>query len=57
MVCSQVADGADSLQIWRVAANILNKQLQTADGGGPPAWALGGGLTTVHNKKLSVTYI
>jgi hypothetical protein len=26
MVRPQVADGGDGLQIWRVAANILNKQ-------------------------------
>jgi hypothetical protein len=26
----QVADGGDGLQIWRVAANILNKQSRTA---------------------------
>jgi hypothetical protein len=26
----QIADGGESLQIWRVAANILNKQLRTA---------------------------
>jgi len=25
--------GGDGLQIWRVAANILNKQLQTTDKG------------------------
>jgi hypothetical protein len=31
MARPQVADGADDLQIWRVAANILNKQSQTAD--------------------------
>jgi hypothetical protein len=31
MVRSQVVDGGDSLQIWRVAANIFNKQSQTAD--------------------------
>jgi hypothetical protein len=29
----QVADGGDGLQIWRVAANILNKQSRTADKG------------------------
>jgi hypothetical protein len=29
-----------------VAAIILNKQSQTADRGCPPAWGLGGGLTT-----------
>jgi hypothetical protein len=26
-----VADGGDDLQIWRVTANILNKQLWTTD--------------------------
>jgi hypothetical protein len=31
MSCSQFADGGDSLQIWRVAANILNKKLWTTD--------------------------
>jgi hypothetical protein len=50
-------DGGDDLQIWRVAANILNKQLQTADRGWPPAWALGGAANktpspTVKNKLL-----
>jgi hypothetical protein len=29
----QVADGGDGLQIWRVPANILNKQSRTADKG------------------------
>jgi hypothetical protein len=33
MVRRQVADGGDGLQIWRVAANILNKQSRTADRG------------------------
>jgi hypothetical protein len=33
MAQPQVADGGDGLQIWRVAANILNKQSQTADRG------------------------
>ena len=32
--------------IRRVAANKLNKQLRTADEGGPPAWGLGEVLTT-----------
>jgi len=31
MACSQVAVGGDGLQVWSVAANILNKQWQTAD--------------------------
>jgi hypothetical protein len=33
MVRSQVADGGNTLQVWRVAANILNKQSRTADKG------------------------
>jgi hypothetical protein len=33
MVRLQVADGGDGLQIWRVTANILNKQSRTADKG------------------------
>jgi hypothetical protein len=40
MARPQVADGGDGLQIWRVAANILNKQSRTADKGGPPAWGV-----------------
>jgi hypothetical protein len=43
MACPQVADGGDSLQIWRVAANILNKQLQTADWGWPSSLGVGRG--------------
>jgi hypothetical protein len=31
MALPQVAVGGDGLQIWRVAANILNKQSRTAD--------------------------
>jgi hypothetical protein len=27
----QVEDGGDGLQIWKVAANVLNKQSGTAD--------------------------
>ncbi|KAJ4442627.1 hypothetical protein ANN_04216 [Periplaneta americana] len=33
MACAQVADRGDGIQIWRVAANILNKQSWTADEG------------------------
>ena len=40
--------------IWRVAANILNRQWQTADKVcGPPAWGLGEVLTTHHRKNVS----
>jgi hypothetical protein len=31
----QVVDGGDSLQIWRVAVNILNKQSWTGNKGWP----------------------
>jgi hypothetical protein len=27
------ADGGDSLQVWKVSVNVLNKQLRTADKG------------------------
>jgi hypothetical protein len=33
MARPQIAEGGDCLQIWRVAANILNKQSRTADKG------------------------
>jgi hypothetical protein len=52
MARPQVADGGNSLQIWRVAANILNKQ-SWISAGGPPAWGLSVGLTTPPRKKLS----
>jgi hypothetical protein len=51
MARPQVADGGDALQLWREAANILNKQSQTADKGGPSAWGLGVRLTTPHHKE------
>jgi hypothetical protein len=48
MARPRVADRGDGLQIWTVAANILNKQLWTADSG----WSssLGVGLTTLPRK-------
>jgi hypothetical protein len=33
MACPWVADGGGGLQMWTVAANILNKQSRTADKG------------------------
>jgi hypothetical protein len=41
----QVVD-RDGLQIWRVAANIFNKQSRTADRGWPFSLGVGWGLTT-----------
>jgi hypothetical protein len=43
MSCPQVADGADGLQILRVAANILNKQSQRANRGWPSSLVVGTG--------------
>jgi hypothetical protein len=48
----RVADGGDGLQIWRVAANILNKQSRTADEG----WSSSEVLTTHHRKKKKACY-
>jgi hypothetical protein len=44
----------NGLQIWRVAANILNKQLRRPTRGGPPAWGLGEVLTNPHQKNLNM---
>jgi hypothetical protein len=42
MARPQVADGKDGLQIWRVVANILNKQSRTADKGWYSSLGVGG---------------
>jgi hypothetical protein len=43
MARPQVADGGDGLQVWRVAANILNKQSRTAEKGWSSNWGVGRG--------------
>jgi hypothetical protein len=43
MARPQVADGGDGLQIWRAAANILNKQSPTADMGWSSSLGIGRG--------------
>jgi hypothetical protein len=45
------ADAGNTLQVWRVAANILNKQSQTEGRGGPQARGLGECLKTTRHKK------
>jgi hypothetical protein len=45
MARPQVPDKWGGLQVWRVAAHILNKQCGQLAGGVPPAWGLGGGRT------------
>jgi hypothetical protein len=43
MARPQVADGGDCLQIWRITANILNKQSRTADKGWSSSLGVGRG--------------
>jgi hypothetical protein len=43
MACPQAAGGRDGFQVWKVAANILNKQSRTADKVGLSSWGLGEG--------------
>jgi hypothetical protein len=54
MARPQVADGGDGLQLWREAANILNKQLRTADKGWSSSLGIGRGLTTPLREKISL---
>jgi hypothetical protein len=43
MARPRVADRGDGLQIWRVAANILNQQSRTADSGWSSSLGVGRG--------------
>jgi len=54
MACPQVVDGGDGLQIWRVAMNILNKQLQRADKGWSYKLGVGIPMTLVGLMKISL---
>jgi len=51
MARPQVADGGEGTQIWRVAANILNKQSRTANKGWSSCLGVGRGATTPRRKK------
>jgi hypothetical protein len=46
----RVADRGDGLQIWRVAANILNEQSRTADSGWSSSLGVGRWVTTLPRK-------
>jgi hypothetical protein len=46
LALTEVADSWDSLQIWRVAANVLNKKSRSAVRGWPSSLGLDVGLTT-----------
>jgi hypothetical protein len=54
MACPQVADGGEGLQIWRVAADILNKQSRTADKGWPSSLGVGRGANNSHRNKRNM---
>jgi len=47
MACPWVVGGGDGLQMWRVAANILNKKLWTASKGWLSALGVGQGLNSL----------
>jgi hypothetical protein len=51
MAHTQIEDGGDALQIWSVAANILNKQSRTADKEWSSRLEFGHGVTIPHRKK------
>jgi hypothetical protein len=51
MECPQVANGGDVLQLGRIAANILNKQLRTADKEWSSSLGVSVWLTTPHSKE------
>jgi hypothetical protein len=46
IACPQVVGGGDSLQIWRIAANIWNKQSWTANRGWPSSLGVGQGASS-----------
>jgi hypothetical protein len=54
MACPQAVDEGDNLQMWRIAANMLNKQSQPANKGVVlQLGGLGVVLKTPHHKKLT----
>ena len=53
MACIQVVNGGSGQQVWRVAGNVLSKQLTR---GGPPFWVLTGELTKRLSKYIITFY-
>jgi hypothetical protein len=51
----EAATGGDGLQIWGVAVNMLNKQLQTADKGLSSSLGVRQGANNLLLKKNSKT--
>jgi hypothetical protein len=56
MARPEVAIEEENLHIWKIAANILNKQLWTAEKGGTPVCEVGAGLTTPYRKEKEACY-
>jgi hypothetical protein len=52
MARPQVAGGGHALQFWRAAANILNKQSQTAHKGWSSSLGVGSGVETYKYMEL-----
>jgi hypothetical protein len=52
MTHPQVTDGGDDLQVWRVPANIMNKQSRTADKKWSSCLEVRCGVTTPRRKKI-----
>ena len=55
MVLSWVASGGESLQIWRISANILNKKWRTDDKGRSSSLGVGRGANNSSPCKVNVT--
>jgi hypothetical protein len=54
MARPKVVDGGNGLQIWRVAANILNKQSRMAEKGWPSSLGVGCGVNNSSPEKISL---
>jgi len=52
MACTWVKDGRENLQIWMVAANMFNKQSQTADKGWSSSFVVWRGAKNPHRKNV-----
>jgi hypothetical protein len=53
MVLPQVADGGDTLQVWRIAGNILNKPSRTADKGWSSSLGVGRGADNSSPQNIN----
>jgi hypothetical protein len=51
-----IGDGGGDLQIWKVPANMLNKQSRTTDKGWPTSLGVGCGLRSPHRKNNVTKY-